>query len=114
MVVGEDEHLGLAGEPMPAEATGPQEAEADESLEWEVAIDAFRLDGLAALFRDLSLREPGEVSVAALNLLVNDISTAPDHNSTFTLDATLASGGRLASLAISTPCAVVRSSPQWP
>jgi hypothetical protein len=84
-----------AGGPAEAEAAEAREASANEPVEWQLAVDAFRLDSLSTVFRDLSLRQPGEVSLAALNLVVNDISTAPNHNSTFALDATLASGGRL-------------------
>lgn len=86
------------------------EQPAEEAAPWQLLVDAVALQQADITYRDLALREPGELRVAPLNLNARNLS--PNDNVTFTFDGdaliaeqaqlSLEGDGELAPLRVST------------
>ena len=81
-----DEQAGdeLAGDDAASARSTGTEQPAGEAVPWQLLIDAVALQQADITYRDLALREPGELRVAPLNLNARNLS--PNDNVTFTFD----------------------------
>lgn len=100
----------LAGDEAASANSTETEQPAEEAAPWQLLVDAVALQQADITYRDLALREPGELRVAPLNLNARNLS--PNDNVTFTFDGdaviaeqaqlSLQGDGELAPLRVST------------
>jgi len=80
-------------EPPPG-SSAPQTAAVNEP-EWDVSVAALRIAGMRVDFEDLSLAQPGTLSVPSLDLTVSEISNRAESRWPFSLSAQIGERGSL-------------------
>src|SRR5690606_27322780 len=74
----------LAGDEAASANSTETEQPAEEAAPWQLLVDAVALQQADITYRDLALRDPGELRIAPLNLNARNLS--PNDNVTFTFD----------------------------